>query len=134
MLKFFIDGKPKPLQRPRLGRNCVYDPSSKDKKIFAQKVKNLYSLPPFSVPLYVKMIFYFEMPKSWPIKKKKEFLLQAHCQRPDTSNLVKFVEDALNEVLWVDDCLIFMQQNEKYWAEKSKTVIEVSEFPLMKVK
>lgn len=39
--------------------------------------------------------FVLPMPKSWPKKKRDEMRGQPHVQKPDLSNLLKAIEDAL---------------------------------------
>lgn len=43
------------------------------------------------------VIFYYPMPKSWSEKKKKRMDHTPHTQRPDLSNLLKALEDAVCE-------------------------------------
>lgn len=50
-----------------------------------------------------KVIFYIQMPKSWTKKKKIEMDQQPHLQKPDLSNLIKALEDAVytqDSVIW----------------------------------
>ncbi len=41
------------------------------------------------------IIFVLPMPKSWSNKKKQEMEGTPHLQKPDTSNLLKAIEDAV---------------------------------------
>lgn len=122
-----IKGDPIPLQRPRGTRNGFYDPQHIAKKNFAWAVKLQYSDQPLDRPLKVSFYFHFKIPESWSKKKKTLMLHKAHSQRPDNSNLVKFVEDALNEVVWLDDAIISKIVAEKKWEEEAKTIIEIED-------
>jgi len=42
-----------------------------------------------------QIIFHLPMPKSWSKKKRAAMLGKPHQQRPDISNLLKAIEDAL---------------------------------------
>lgn len=57
--------------------------------------------------------FYLPMPKSWSTKKKTEMRHQPHLKRPDLSNLLKALEDAVyNE----DSHIWHYAGLEKLWA------------------
>lgn len=64
--------------------------------------------------------FYIPMPKSWSKKKREAMRGERHQQKPDLSNLVKAVEDAL----LVDDCKIWKYKDiEKRWADEGSIEI-----------
>ena len=46
-----------------------------------------------------------------------------HIYRPDVDNLIKFIGDALNEVLWIDDALIYEIHVRKIYSLTPKTRI-----------
>jgi len=95
VLKGFIPLEPKPLQRHRQGRGCVYDPSKADKKRFAEMCIILIGRPEFppevDVVLSCRFVLSQRPKQSWP----------------DLSNLVKFVEDALEGAYYKNDGQIF---------------------------
>lgn len=65
-------------------------------------------------PVFLDLIFFFRMPKSWSKKKKKE-MHWSYCQKtPDIDNLVGAVMDALIEK---DQIVVTLRAN-KYWADK----------------
>lgn len=65
------------------------------------------------------------MPASWSKKKRADMLHKPHRQRPDSSNILKAVEDAL----WKDeDSMIWSVSLEKMWGEKNHTTVTVTEF------
>ena len=124
-----IPGRPIPLQRPRMYKKGLYDPQYMAKKNFASIVKiktlNRKELP-IKDYLYLELNFFFKFPKSWSKKKKNfAFLNPVHTSKPDLSNLIKFVEDALNDVLWSDDCVIYKIKASKHWHDEDLTVIKI---------
>lgn len=125
MYYFEIPGKPLPLKRARKGKCGFYDPNLYQKVDFITKIRSKYTFNKCDYPIGVRFYFHIEMPQSWSKKKKLQYLSEPHCQKPDASNLIKFVEDALNNVLWTDDCLIAKITSEKIWAIEPKTIIEV---------
>ena len=67
------------------------------------------------------IISYVEPPKSYSKKKRHEAIGTIKRTKPDTSNILKGVED----VLWEDDEKIGKTHVEKYWAEESRTIITI---------
>jgi len=48
-----------------------------------------------------------------------------HAQKPDCSNLLKFYEDAANEVLYRDDCQLTSVSAKKLWSNNPRTEINI---------
>lgn len=49
-----------------------------------------------------------------------------HCKKPDLSNLIKLIEDALNKVAYRDDSQIFRYDDPgKYYSLRPRLEIEV---------
>ena len=66
--------------------------------------------------------FYIPTPKSWTKYKKKEMNGQLHKQRPDLSNLLKAIEDAL---LVEDKKIAHYHSISKRWVNSSHGYIEL---------
>lgn len=66
------------------------------------------------------IIFFLPMPKSWSKKKKAEMYGQRHKQRPDLSNLIKALEDAL----YTDDSKISDMRITKNWSYEGQIQIK----------
>lgn len=127
-IKIEVEGDPIPLARARASKKGFYDPQFQAKQNFAWIVKTQYLDKPLNSALHVSFRFNFTIPKSWTKKKKAALLNKPHTQTPDTSNLIKFVEDALNKILWEDDSIISKIEADKRWVEKDpKTIIEIME-------
>jgi Holliday junction resolvase RusA-like endonuclease len=123
-----IPGKPIPLARARATARGFYDSQYEAKKNFASYVKeNIYlSDNPTDKPIKIEVDFLFKMPKSWSKKKRKEHEEDCrHTATPDLSNILKFVEDALNTHVWQDDKQIWMIEATKYWSTEDKTILKV---------
>ena len=131
-----IEGNPKAQVRHRhskRGRKIItYDPSSGDKKSFALLVKEQYNGKPLLGNLSVSIIFNIKRPKShyrtgkYSHKLKKDVPCRV-TNKPDIDNLLKFVFDACNGILWDDDKLICEVQCRKLYSEAPSTEIEVWE-------
>lgn len=123
------DFPPTAQQRPRVNRFVTYDPSKKDKVEFLKTV--FYQLPkiPLSTALGLTITFYFSRPKSH--FNRKGVLLPSspilHTKKPDIDNLIKFVLDALNGHLYVDDSQVVSISATKQYAPESCIEIKVVE-------
>lgn len=95
----------------------------------AQKhVRNVYQIsvsaqhegPMFSGPLKLEVTYVFPMPKSRS-KIHHKMIGQPHIFAPDTTNLTKFLEDALVGIILKDDRIIAWQDAKKIYGEEPRT-------------
>jgi Holliday junction resolvase RusA-like endonuclease len=113
----------------RNGKTFQYDPSSKDKAHFKKLVSSLYSGDILMDPVSVSIIFGFSRPKSHYGSGKNSGKLKSGVEtyvkrRPDIDNLLKFVFDSCNGLLWHDDSLICEVQTRKIYTETPFIEIE----------
>lgn len=61
--------------------------------------------PPLEGPLELRLIFFMPIPASWSMKKQRAAALGEimPISKPDTSNIVKAIEDGQNGITWKDD-------------------------------
>lgn len=113
----------------------MYNPQEREMTAFADYFKKHYEKElykinlsgPFTGPLRVDFFFYFQPAESLSDKKKKAMYGKPHTQKPDSSNLIKFVEDSLNGYAYFDDRQIAQGSFKKEWAEEAKTVIVIQD-------
>ena len=128
-----IDGKPKPQQRHRhTKKGFTYDPSSKDKKDRLTLIHSQAPKKPFEggITLYVRFCMPY-VKKHYRTGKFSNELKPnpplSYRIKPDIDNLLKFVMDAGNGVLWKDDSQIYKVDMEKIYSVKGYTNITVVE-------
>ena len=63
------------------------------------------------VPIPSKVIFWMPMPKKWSNKKRREMDSAPHLIRPDLSNMLKALEDAV----FHEDAIVWSVWPEKRW-------------------
>lgn len=85
------------------------------------------------IPLMLQVKFNFLRPKShFGTGRNSEMLKdsapECHIKAPDTTKLVRAVEDALNRVLWHDDSQIVAQFAEKYYSDWEGAAIKIKEW------
>lgn len=99
----------------------TYDPSKKEKDLF---VKELGVLPEQKMtnPIKCKLLFFCKRPKThYKTGKKsnelKENAPKYNTNKKDLDNMVKFILDALNDKLYLDDSLVVEIYAVKHYSE-----------------
>ena len=97
-------------KRHRFARGFVYDPSSKDKKIAIQQIKEQFTGKPYTDALKIKFVFHIKRPKAHfrTGKYSNELKKTApvyHTKRPDVDNFIKFYLDVMqiDKTVYLDD-------------------------------
>lgn len=120
--------KIKPVAWKRAGRNgnVYYDAQKADKDIHAFLLKQIQGNHQIfaNKPLLLRVTFWIEIPKS-----KRSTIKEGdyHYIRPDNSNFVKFIEDAMNKITIEDDCLFAGLISFKRWAKTPSLDITIEE-------
>ena len=127
-IKFTIPGPAQAKQRPRVNRNTgrIYTPGATSK--YEKLVKESYGDNPRFEDQFisVKILFKFEVPKSYSKKKRSEALAgNLRPTKADIDNYIKSVLDGLNKVAFLDDRYIYSITAEKIFAEESETIVEI---------
>jgi Holliday junction resolvase RusA-like endonuclease len=133
MITLEVKGKPIAKARPRFAR-CgkfvrTYDPQETEESRFLFEVQKQWNRPPIEMPVKVRCSFEMPIPKSTSKKKSWAMIKDEikHTKKPDISNLIKFIEDCLNGVVWKDDSQIIYLAGGKFYSEEPKTIIMIEE-------
>lgn len=129
---FNIPWKVHAKQRPRFNGKFAYTPKQTVeyenwiKTCFIDKYKET---KPFEKPLKVKIIAYYEIPKSTSKKKKRQML---DCEifptvKPDTDNIAKSILDSLNGIAYLDDKQVVKLEVEKYYSQIPSVSVMIEE-------
>jgi Holliday junction resolvase RusA-like endonuclease len=99
----------------------TYDPSKKEKDDFIKAIENL-PVDKMSDPIRCVLRFYCKRPKTHYKTGKFSNILKDNSPKynvnnKDLDNMVKFVLDALNDKLYVDDSLIYEINCSKLYSE-----------------
>lgn len=104
-MTYIIKGDPVPLARARIGRTRMWDPQKELKICASLALQNQHGTAPlFGGPLEVVMTFYMAAPVH--ARKRRLVLGHWHHSRPDLDNLIKFVADIANGIIYRDDATI----------------------------
>jgi len=81
----------------------------------------------FEKALKIRIVAYFEIPKSYS-KKKKEMAKKGQIRpivKPDTDNISKNIKDALNGIAYPDDKQVVSEHIYKCYSENASAEIEI---------
>lgn len=140
MIKFRYDGEPVGKGRPRVtARGGKFAHAYTPKKTkdfendirFAFNVSNCEKVPVYDkdTSLIARMTFAFEVPKSYPKKKRAACLSGeiGHTKKPDTDNCIKAVLDALEGGAFETDASVVKIIAEKIYAKEPFVEVEIDE-------
>ena len=126
-----IPEKPLPLKRARAflrgGKIFFYNSQHKEIDELQLYVKSILpkDFKVYEKPLRVIFDFFLPIPKSTAKKARENMLFVS--KKPDLSNLIKYIEDALNGILWKDDSLIVDIRSRKFYSDSPYTLIKIYE-------
>ena len=134
-IRFSIPGQPFGKQRPKFSRAGAYVKTytPKETTSYENLVKLFYNeaakgrMFPEGAMLDVRIIAYYEIPKSTSKKKRKEMLEHRirPTKKPDWDNIGKIICDSLNLVAYHDDSAVVDAQVRKFYSETPKVDVMI---------
>ena len=130
-MKIIIRGAPIAKARPRFFRrgNFVgtYNSQTTEEGRWLLEAKGQVTEYIAEGPIHLQVDFIMPVPKSTNKKFKRQVAEGRvwHIKRPDLDNLVKFIFDNLNGILWKDDSQVVEIEARKYYGEMPQTILEV---------
>jgi Holliday junction resolvase RusA-like endonuclease len=132
VISITIPGKPIAKKRPRFARrgkfvqtyNC--QETEEGRFMFSIMAQLPEGWQVVQGPVRLECLFMMPIPKT----SRKKALDMAmgnirHTKKPDTDNLVKFVKDCANGILWRDDSQVYSIYATKFYAETPGTTITI---------
>ena len=128
MIRIEVPGQPVPKQRARSfihrgsGRMCHLTPArtvNYEAEVALAGREAMVGKDLIQGPLAITVFAHFLMPKRG--RKEGDY----HTSRPDWDNVGKICSDALNGIVWRDDCQVASAQVVKTYANSPRLVIEV---------
>jgi Holliday junction resolvase RusA-like endonuclease len=106
----------------------VYDVRHKEKDDARRSIRNQYSDNIIHGSVKLKFVFYMAIPKSSSKSAKESMALGniPHLKKPDVSNLIKFAEDILKEIVLIDDSIVTKIVASKQYSEDPRTEITIT--------
>lgn len=141
-VSFSVLGKPQPrgskraFMRPGMKFPIITDDNPKGRPwmqaiaAVAREAMDNHGLPLFDGPVQLIVQFYFCRPKGHIGKKGvRPSAPKHHMVRPDTTKLLRGLEDALKGICWRDDSQVVVQQAFKGYATYDHTIVTISALP-----
>lgn len=136
MIKFTVLGIPTGKGRPKFAKrgNFVQTYTPEKTTNYENLVKLSYQQSVDSalffgkdIPLFVKLVCYFPIPKSTGKKKAQDMLdgKISHTKKPDCDNVTKAVLDALNGIAFYDDSQVTDLIVLKRYSDKPRVEITI---------
>ena len=124
MISFIIPGKPQPKQRPRVTSRGTYTPQATVdyERLVGWQCRSVHKGKPLTQAVKMTVRMFFKLPKR-TVKEKGDW----HIQKPDTTNVVKAIEDGLNGIAYVDDSQIAYSIVTKQWSDQDYVYVELEE-------
>lgn len=119
---YVVQGKPVPLNRPRLGEHGVYDSQKAIKtRMSTDLIAQKEGEATICGMLHMHIDFYMQLPKK--LAHRNHLIQQKyHVYRPDISNLIKMIEDVCVDIgIIEDDCLIASISARKIYGDIPRT-------------
>jgi Holliday junction resolvase RusA-like endonuclease len=120
-----IPGEPVAKGRPRVTRaGHAYTPEKT--RLYEAHVRDVWMRKcahrtSYSQPLRVSVVAYFPVPKSVSKKRRATMEGAPHTKRPDADNIAKSVLDALNNLAFEDDSIIYdLRVKKRYTLEEPR--------------
>ena len=126
--KYIVLGDPIPLARPRFSKGHVFDSQKLKKLNISSMIMHQHGCKKkFTGAVHLEVIFFMGIPSSISKKKKEQIEGSPHKCRPDFSNLLKFIEDVAQDILYDDDCIIASVCGSKVYSTQPRTEMIVTE-------
>lgn len=128
MFTLRIDGDPVSQHRPRFTRlGHAYDDQKVTKEQYRWQIKGQYKDEPLTCPISLELTFCLRIPKSTSKIRKNDMANNRyhHMKKPDLDNLIKFTEDTMNGLIYIDDSQVSEIYARKIYSEHPCTVITI---------
>ena len=107
-----------------------FNPLFKEREFVQWHIKSQWSGDLLTEAICVRFTYYVKIPNTTS-KKNREKMQNGEIRpikRPDLTNLCKFYEDCLKNVVISDDSLIVEQSNSKFYADEPSVIIQIFSF------
>lgn len=126
MITLNLPNIPIPWSPSRITSRGAFNPRAKEKNFTRWQVKSMYREIPIQGYVVIEFLFVFPVPNSTS-KKKKDLMLSGQILPTscDCTNLQKFMEDCIKDILITDDRNVAKISSEKIYGNKEKILIKV---------
>lgn len=124
---YVIKGDPTPLMRARVSGKRIYDPQKNLKLIAGIDLASQHNNDTLlEGPLHLDVTFFMAPSKSVSLKRRNALQGQYHIFKPDTDNLIKYIGDLCNGLIYHDDCSIAKITAKKVYDLNARTEFTIT--------
>lgn len=133
---FTVDGTPVAKGRPRFAKRGkfvqTYTPQkTKDYESLVMDAASeaMGSSEPLETPVAIYLYIHMPIPASYSKKRRQDCLsgIEKPIKKPDWDNIAKAVTDALNGIVYVDDCQIVTAHVKKAYSDTARVEVLIQE-------
>jgi hypothetical protein len=127
---FVVTGDPSPLSRIRHTRGSLFDSYKIAQERFKEEIQEAFDGKKKIVgAVALEVTFLMPMPSSWPPIKKKEMMGLPHIMKPNSCDILNFVTECGQFLLYDEDCVIYkVEMNKLYEDEEGpRTIFTITE-------
>jgi Holliday junction resolvase RusA-like endonuclease len=127
MISIYLNVDPVPWSAPKLSKYGTYDPKEAEKRATRFLIRQQYTGVPYTGYFNLSFTFIFAVPKSYS-KKKRDLIERGLLvpTRSDLTNLQKFYEDCLKNIVIDDDRGVAYITSSKLYGKKGQVLITVT--------
>lgn len=121
---YTIPGEPQALARPRFSPRSrrVYNPMRNHMLVLSITLQSQHNNNPiFEGPIHLDVIFYMPYPSKLTKAQQKHIEGSYHFTRSDLDNMIKFVADVCNGIMYKDDAIIASISAKKVYSDNPRT-------------
>jgi Holliday junction resolvase RusA-like endonuclease len=124
-LRFVISGNPLAKKRPRFARRGKFvttynDQQTEEGKFICIMQSQLNGHQPIPAGTAIHLEAFFGMPFPSSMSQKKRDTAD-HTKKPDVDNLIKFLKDCANGIIWHDDSQVISVKAIKAYSTEPRT-------------
>lgn len=124
-ITYIIPGDPTPLARARFASGRAYDSQKQAKLSWGLQLANQHKdIGFFRGPIGLEVTFFMAVPQT-RIKNLQKLINTHHVFKPDISNMLKWVEDCAQGILYQDDCVISQISCKKIYSDQPRTEFKI---------
>jgi Holliday junction resolvase RusA-like endonuclease len=126
MIEIILNVDPVSWTPSRIVHHHAYNPKGAEKRATQWLIAQEYKDAPLAGYVKVQFVFFFQIPKS-ASKKRRALMLSGDIipTSKDNTNMQKFYEDCLKNIVFTDDRNVEIISSRKLYAEKSSVKILV---------
>lgn len=128
VMSYMIEGDPVKLIKPRGMRYKQYDALRRLKELWVIELQQQHlGMPYFRGPLKIEITFFMPVPYKTSSKMAEKMIGGYHICKPFSSDMLKFVEDCAQGVIFDDDSQLCVIECKKIYDHNTRTEFTVTE-------